>query len=162
MLISQNLVATFHQNVNYSIGSPFYNSRDEIKNAREKLWAFRIKLGPEPWPDYAKGLWRNYTHDFTAIVEEDINKKVDRFNLLVPALHLQTVQYNPKREIEKVIKRYRELSENGELHKHLPTERKEPLHEIPVINPGTCDQISFAEVWKILRSYFQDNAKLYL
>ena len=154
MLISQNLVAAFHQNVNYSMRSPFHNSRDEIKNARERLWAFRIKLGPEPWPDYAKGLWRNYTHDFTAIVEEDINKKVDRFNLLVPALHLQTVQYNPKREIEKVIKRYREVSENGELHKHLPTERKEPLHEIPVINPGTYDQISFAEVWKNIKELF--------
>ena len=78
----------------------------KLKTPEKDFGRFELSLGPEPWPDYAKGLWRNYTHDFTAIVEEDINKKVDRFNLLVPALHLQTVQYNPKREIEKVIKRY--------------------------------------------------------
>ena len=132
----------------------FHNFRDEIKNARERLWAFRIKLGPEPWPDYANGLWKNYIHDFSAIVEEDINKKVDRFNLLVPALHLQTVQYNPKREIEKVLQKYRELSENGELYKHLPPERKEPLHEIPDMRPETYNQISFAEVWENIKDLF--------
>ena len=125
----------------------------KLKTQEKDFGRFELSLDPNHGQIMQKDCGES-THDFTAIVEEDINKKVDRFNLLVPALHLQTVQYNPKREIVKVIKRYRELSENGELHKDLPTERKEPLHEIPVINPGTYDQISFAEVWKNIKELF--------
>ena len=128
--------------------------RDEIRNARERLWTYRVNLGAEPWPDYAKGLWKNYTHDFTAIVEEDINKKVDRFNLLVPALHLQTVHYNPQKEVDKVMRKYRELREKGELPHQVKSRKKKPEQHCTVVQRQMYDQIPVREIWKHIKALF--------
>ncbi len=124
--------------------------RDEIKHARDRLWSFRLTLGAEPWPDYAKGLWRNYTHDFTAIVEEDVNKRVDRFNLLVPALHLQTVRYDPQREIEKIMRKYEDLDAKGELPTNRSTEQ--PRRKSAVFQQD--NSIPFREIWKNIKELF--------
>ncbi|XP_022101556.1 dnaJ homolog subfamily C member 28-like [Acanthaster planci] len=84
--------------------------RSELRDLKDDLLKARLKLGPEPLNEFNQNKWRGLLEDFMESIKS-LNKKVERRNLLVPALQLQIVHFRPEREIEKVLKEYDKLEE---------------------------------------------------
>ncbi len=76
---------------------------------------------------------------------------VDKLNLLAPALHLQLVHYNHKREVRKVSTKYRHLLARDELPKGKDTFRTEHVHRQPEEDRGPA---KYLEIWKDFKALF--------
>lgn len=76
--------------------------RESICKIRERLQEVRAKLG-EPMRHSESLQWKEHCAVFAEELGK-LNKKVDNFNLIVPLMSRQMVQYSLKRELEKILK----------------------------------------------------------
>ncbi len=76
---------------------------EELATIRNELRAARQKLGPPPLGDRQLDSW----HSTLLQLKEDrvvkVNKRIDKFNLIVPLLNSQMFRFNLDREAEKVL-----------------------------------------------------------
>ena len=117
---------------------------------RDKLWANRLRAGPEPLNAPKNQLWKSHVYEFSLEIKE-INQMIDKFNLLAPALHLQTVHYDQKKEVRKVLTAYRDLLAKDELPKRKDTLRNEHVHHQSEEDRGPT---KYSEIWKDFKSLF--------
>jgi DnaJ family protein C protein 28 len=76
---------------------------EELATIRSELRSARQKLGPPPLGDRQLDSW----HSTLLQIKEDrvgkVNKRIDKFNLIVPLLNSQMFRFNLDREAEKVL-----------------------------------------------------------
>ena len=71
--------------------------------------------------------------------------------MLAPALHLQIVHYNPEKEVDKVMRKYRELREKGELPQQKVQSKKKTEH---YTQQQGHEEIRVREIWKNIKALF--------
>ncbi|XP_051869748.1 dnaJ homolog subfamily C member 28 [Pristis pectinata] len=85
----------------------------EIKQTMEKLrndmMSYRKKLG-EPLTVYTQKHWDLNCEQFRNDIKQ-LNKTVDRFNLIVPLLNRQMLHFDPDKELAVILKNYDALME---------------------------------------------------
>ena len=72
-----------------------------MKHARQKLAVQRRLLGDPPYSETELKNWQNHEENFRSTIN-DINERINNFNLIVPILNKQMVQYNSDREVKKI------------------------------------------------------------
>jgi hypothetical protein len=76
---------------------------EELTTIRNELRSARQKLGPPPLGNRQLDSW----HSTLLQLREDrvvkVNKRIDKFNLIVPLLNSQMFRFNLDREAEKVL-----------------------------------------------------------
>ncbi|XP_072901151.1 dnaJ homolog subfamily C member 28 [Hemitrygon akajei] len=87
--------------------------RKEIKQTIEKLrsdmMSYRKKLG-EPLTVHTQKHWNLICEQFRNDIKQ-LNKTIDKFNLIVPLLNRQMLHFNPDKEIAVILKNYDMLTE---------------------------------------------------
>ena len=79
--------------------------RHDIKLLRQSLLTKRAKLGPSPLAQQASAKWEQFLKDFHEKLI-NINKKIDKFNVIVPILNKQKVHFNYEKEVKRIIEDY--------------------------------------------------------
>ncbi|KAI8520771.1 Golgi vesicle prefusion complex stabilization [Branchiostoma belcheri] len=80
--------------------------RNRIKELRKNLDTKRATLGPEPFSLQHQKQWNVYLDTF----REDIaalNKRIDKYNMIVPIMAKQLGHVKPDREVTKVMEKFR-------------------------------------------------------
>ncbi|XP_078618946.1 dnaJ homolog subfamily C member 28-like [Branchiostoma floridae x Branchiostoma japonicum] len=84
--------------------------RSRIKELRKKLDSKRGAFGPEPFSPQNQKKWNTYLDTF----REDIaalNKRIDKYNMIVPIMAKQLGHIKPDREVAKVMEKFRAQEE---------------------------------------------------
>ena len=79
--------------------------RQDIKHLRESLFGKKRKLGPSPLPLQATIQWNQSLEEFEDKLRV-INKKIDKFNMIVPILNKQKVHVNLQKEVNRTLENY--------------------------------------------------------
>ena len=79
--------------------------RLDIERHRENLLQKRKKLGPSPLTLLSTDKWERHLKEFHDKLR-DTNKKIDKFNMIVPILNKQKVHANFHKEVDRVVKNY--------------------------------------------------------
>lgn len=79
--------------------------RLDIERHRENLLQKRKKLGPSPLTLLSTDKWERHLKEFHDKLR-DTNKKIDKFNMIVPILNKQKVHANFHKEVDRVVKIY--------------------------------------------------------
>lgn len=79
--------------------------RLDIERHRENLLQKRKKLGPSPLTLLSADKWERHLKEFHDKLR-DTNKKIDKFNMIVPILNKQKVHANFHKEVDRVVKNY--------------------------------------------------------
>lgn len=79
--------------------------RQDVKELREVLLTERSKLGPSPLTLQGFNQWNHTLKDFENKLCL-VNKKIDKFNMIVPILTKQKVHVNFHREVTRVLEDY--------------------------------------------------------
>lgn len=75
--------------------------RQDIKHARDKLQHARSALNHQVMTQAETNKWNRALETFKTEVA-NVNKKINKYNMIVPVLTKQLVQYNTKNEIRKI------------------------------------------------------------
>ena len=79
--------------------------RQDVKRLREGLLGERRELGPSPLTLHATIQWNQNLKEF-----EDkfrlVNKKIDKFNIIVPILNKQKVHVDFQKEVNRIVENY--------------------------------------------------------
>ena len=70
----------------------------------------RLKLGKEPLSPLRMKIWRDHEDVFRKKVKT-LNDKVDKLNMTCPALYMQMMMLNDKKEVRKVLDKYNDMAE---------------------------------------------------
>lgn len=79
--------------------------RQDIKLLREGLLDERRKLGPSPLTLQSTIQWNNSMKEFEHKLRL-VNKKIDKFNIIVPILNKQKVHVNFQKEVHRTVEHY--------------------------------------------------------
>lgn len=79
--------------------------RQDIKHLRESLLSKKRKLGPSPLTLQATIQWNQSLKEFEDKLRV-INKKIDKFNMIVPILNKQKVHVNLQKEVNRTLENY--------------------------------------------------------
>lgn len=79
--------------------------RQDIELFREGLLFRRMKLGPSPLALQATVQWNHDVKEFEQKMRL-INKKIDKFNMIVPILNKQKVHFNFEKEVNKTVESF--------------------------------------------------------
>lgn len=84
-----------------------------MEKAKKLLREARIRAGPEPVSPSRNKVWQEEVEQFKTRVDE-VNKNVDRLNLVAPSMYQQQVRYVANKEIEKVSRWYEDQIKTGQ------------------------------------------------
>ncbi|KAL7632480.1 UNVERIFIED_CONTAM: hypothetical protein RMT77_017193 [Armadillidium vulgare] len=76
--------------------------RQDKMRIKKKIENCRCKLGPCPLTIKEKGIWTKFLSNLKSEVE-DLNKKIDKYNLVVPIMSKQTVHFPFVKVCEKIL-----------------------------------------------------------
>lgn len=76
--------------------------REEIEMLRNGLSVERKYFAPHPLNEEDGQLWSTVVEKYEKVVEQ-INKKINKFNLVVPILNKQVLQVSLQKESEKIL-----------------------------------------------------------
>lgn len=76
--------------------------REDLRQLRHGLSKERSYLGPFPLSSEETEEWKHIISTYRKLTEE-INKKIDKFNLIVPIMNKQMIRVNLNREAEKIL-----------------------------------------------------------
>ena len=79
--------------------------RQDIKRLREGLLDERRRLGPSPLTLQATIQWNSNLKEFEHKLRL-VNKKIDKFNIIVPILNKQKVHVNFQKEVNRTVENY--------------------------------------------------------
>ena len=79
--------------------------RQDVTRLREDLLGKRRKLGPNPLTLQATVQWNHNLKEFEQKICS-INKKIDKFNMIVPILNKQKVHFNFQKEVNRTVENY--------------------------------------------------------
>ncbi|CAG5120094.1 unnamed protein product [Candidula unifasciata] len=120
--------------------------RDGIAEARTKLADVREKLGPPPYSQQDQKRLMYHKEKFAQSVQE-INKKINKYNFIVPFMEKQMVHYNVESNMQKVLDNPRHYLSTDERGHHLASTTF-PLAR----NDDT--KIEWREVWSNIKQVF--------
>merc|ERR1711971_1233997 len=92
----------------------------QIEKLREELGKSRQELGPAPLSEKDQQVWEEKVSKMEKNAS-DINKQIQKFNLIVPSMHHQKFPVNLAKEAEKIFA-------NG-FDPNLPSEKPKPKKE---------------------------------
>ena len=72
-----------------------------MQKARERLAIQKRLFGDPPYSEAKSKQWKLHEENFRVSIQ-DINEKINNFNLIVPILNKQMVHYNCDREIKNI------------------------------------------------------------
>ncbi|XP_071101845.1 dnaJ homolog subfamily C member 28-like [Haliotis cracherodii] len=126
--------------------------RKDITDARKKLAVLRSRMGCPPFDSEDAKKWKSQTYKHRSIIT-DVNIKVDKFNMIVPFLDKQLVQYDADRDIRRIYDNWQ---------KYLPDspEDTEVIYDSNFRWHHSHYQVShqkidWAEVWSNIRAVFK-------
>ena len=79
--------------------------RHDVKHLRESLLSAKRKLGPSPLTLQATIQWNKSLKEFEDKLRV-LNKKIDKFNIIVPILNKQKVHVNLQKEVNRTLEDY--------------------------------------------------------
>lgn len=98
--------------------------RLDIERLREGLLEKRKKLGPSPLTLHSTNRWERHLKEFNDKLR-DTNKKIDKFNMIVPILNKQKVHVNFQKEVDRIVESYScETAKDSEFQVNLSDERR--------------------------------------
>lgn len=77
--------------------------REDIEELKKVLYQARAKLGPIPLESQEEKMWSKRIEKCQEF-EQQVNKKIDKFNLIVPVLDKQMLQINLLKIADKILK----------------------------------------------------------
>lgn len=122
--------------------------RSGIRDVREKLAIERNRLGEPPFSSVEEKRWTYHVEKFRMSLL-DINKQIEKFNLIVPLFQKQMLPYDLDRECTRIFENYQ---------KYLPPdleEREKQFEETQVRYGQASDSIQWIEVWKNIKEVFK-------
>ncbi|XP_015760021.1 PREDICTED: dnaJ homolog subfamily C member 28-like [Acropora digitifera] len=108
--------------------------RQDIYHLRESLLIARKKLGPSPLAMQADNQWNHILREFENKLCF-VNKKIDKFNMIVPILNKQKVHVNFDREVTRALEDYGYgMVDDIEIHMHSTADQNKSSHKNVVIS----------------------------
>ena len=125
--------------------------RTELAEARTKLKHARIRAGPAAGTK--EKAWLNGVAMFRSDMVE-VNKKIDRLNMLAPTMGQQQVRYNVDNEIKKISEWYSDQVAKGQTPQ-LPQVDTPP--ERPKVQFPSKEKTSAKKIWKDIKGLFSSS-----
>ncbi|KAJ8314269.1 hypothetical protein KUTeg_008830 [Tegillarca granosa] len=128
--------------------------RTGVRSVREKLAIERNRLGDPPLSSIEQKRWNHHSEKFRMSLS-DINKQINKFNLIVPLFQKQMLPYNLDRECSRIFENYQ---------KYLPPdldERDKQFEDSPIMyeyykqSGQQSNSIQWIEVWKNIKEIFK-------
>ncbi|XP_005091787.1 dnaJ homolog subfamily C member 28 [Aplysia californica] len=123
--------------------------RDDISLARKRIALTREKLGPPPYTDQNEMRWNHHTHKFKESLQE-INSKINKYNMIVPFMDKQMVHYDYEKILQKVLYNHDQF---------LPSEDERSAMDISfegsLSHVSAEDKIKWDHVWSNIKDVFK-------
>ena len=108
--------------------------RQDVYHLRESLLIARKKLGPSPLAMQADNQWNHILREFENKLCF-VNKKIDKFNMIVPILNKQKVHVNFDREVNRALEDYGYgMVDDIEIQMHSTADQNKSGHKNVVIS----------------------------
>ncbi|CAH1789001.1 unnamed protein product [Owenia fusiformis] len=130
--------------------------KSEHKKGRKQLCRKRLFLGGLPFTSSQEKLWKGYTDDFRQTIA-DVNKLIDKFNMIVPSMQWQMFHYKTEPFIKQTLDADLEAlaQELGEKIAKFSGNQQECRNFDPGMSGGPGDENAvFKEFYNEIKSWF--------